>query len=179
MRNKRVVIYGGTDLIRDSAVPKFVRSLAYELLKTDQVRLATGGFKSYRNQESDGESKKVQSTDVAVLEGAQQFASDQNLPLESVFETWLPEETKDRRDEGGPDRFREGKVQVLHGLSDQARRLRLVQIADALITIKGKVRTALVLEMAMAIGRPALPLPFTEVTLAITGGAIVPITGPV
>ena len=47
------------------------------------------------------------------------------------------------------------------GLSDQARRLKLVQMADAIVTAHGEVRTALVLEMSLAVGRPALPLPFT------------------
>src|SRR5215510_819597 len=154
MRNKRIVIYGGTDL--DSRTSEYVTKLAYELLKNDRILLATGGFAKPRKGPHEGTS-----TDVSVLRGAEEFADDRNLPLKSVLETWIPEPTKDRRDRGGVDRFRKGKVEILHGMSDQARRLRLVQVADALITVKGHIRTALLLEMALAITRPALPLAFT------------------
>ncbi len=132
MRNKRVVIYGGTDL--DPLLAQYVTGLAQEFLKTNQILLATGGFKRHLKQEPD-----TQPTDVAVLSGAQAFAFERKVPLESIFETWLPESAKDRREEGGIERFREGRVRDLHGLSDQARRLRLVQVADCLITVKGKV----------------------------------------
>lgn len=154
MRNKRVVIYGGTRL--DSRVATFVSRLAYALLTAnDSIVLATGGFK--RSLDSP---PTVTSTDVAALRGAETFASELKVPLESCLETWLPEPSKDRIDEG-VERFSAGKHEVLPGLSAQARRLRLVQMADALVTVSGHVRTALVLEMAVAITRPALPLPFT------------------
>ena len=154
MRNKRVVIYGGTDLT--PPVTDYITSLSYELLEQIPCVLATGGFKKYFNSTAN-----VQSTDVSVLNGARKFASIKDIPLESVLETWVPEPTKDQRQEGLVERFDEGSFNVLHGFSDQARRLRLVQIADALITVKGVVRTALVLDMAVAVARPAVPLPFT------------------
>jgi len=151
MRNKRIVIYGGTEL--DSLTSEYVTKLAFELLENDRILLATGGFGKPKQGPHKGTS-----TDLSVLRGAEAFVRERHLPLESVLETWVPEPTKDR---GGVDRFKKGKVEILHGLSDQARRLRLVQVADALITVKGHIRTALLLEMALAIARPALPLAFT------------------
>jgi hypothetical protein len=154
MRNKRVVIYGGTTL-DDKKVSPFVTDLAYALLHNERIVLATGGFESSAEVHA-----PLVSTDVAVLRGATRFASERAIPLESCLETWLPEPDKDRKTEG-VQRFKEGTLQQLPGLSAQARRLKLVQVADAIVTISGHVHTALVLEMAVAIARPALPLPFT------------------
>jgi hypothetical protein len=153
-RNKRVVIYGGTEL--DPPVANFVSRLAYALLKNESILLVTGGFKG----KSDNRSGPV-STDVSVRDGARDFAMNSTEPLEACLETCLPEPVKDRRDVD-PDRFHDGNVLTFHGFSAQARRLKLVQIADAVLTVRGYVQTALVLEMALATARAAVPLPFTN-----------------
>jgi len=67
---------------------------------------------------------------------------------------------KDRKDEK-VERSDGENVKVMRGLSAQARRLKLVQLADAIVTVSGEVRTALVLELALTMARPALPLFFT------------------
>jgi hypothetical protein len=152
-RNKRVVIYGGIEL--DPPVASLVSRLAYALLKNESILLVTGGFKG----RSDDWSGPV-STDVSVRDGARDFAMNSAEPLESCLETCLPEPLKDRRDVD-PDRFHDGNVRTFPGFSAQARRLKLVQIADAVLTIRGYVQTALVLEMALATTRAAVPLPFT------------------
>jgi hypothetical protein len=77
-----------------------------------------------------------------------------NLVLRRVYMS----RQKDRRDVD-PDRFHDGTVRAFSGFSAQALRLKLVQIADAVITVRGHVKTALVLEMALAAGAAA-PLPF-------------------
>jgi hypothetical protein len=153
-RNKRVVIYGGTEL--DPPVAHFVSRLAHALLENESIVLATGGFRG----KSEDRTGPV-STDVSVRDGARKFASENGQPLESCLETWLPEPAKDRRDVD-PNRFPDGNRQVLPGFSAQARRLRLVQIADAVVTVRGFIQTTLVLEMALASARPAVPLPFTS-----------------
>jgi hypothetical protein len=154
MRNKRVVIYGGTDLDKQPT-GDFVSALAYALLDNDSILLATGGFA--RRAAS---APRAISTDVAAADGARKFAAERGIPLEECLETWLPEHGRDRLDEE-VERFEAGKSQVLIGLSAQARRMRLVQIADAIVTIRGEVRTALVLELALALAKPAVPVPFT------------------
>ena len=154
LRNKRVVIYGGTTL--DAPVASFVSRLAYSLLKNESILLVTGGFKGA----SDDRRGPV-STDVSVRDGARQFAINSGEPLESCLETCLPEPSKDRHDVD-PDRFQDGKVHTLTGFSAQARRLRLVQTADLMLTVRGYIQTALVLEMALATTRAAVPLPFTN-----------------
>jgi hypothetical protein len=154
LRNKRVVIYGGAEL--DPPLANFVSRLAYALLKNESILLVTGGFKG----KSDDRSGPV-STDVSVRDGARDFALQSGEPLESCLETCLPEPVKDRHDVD-PDRFHDGNVQTFAGFSAQARRLKLVQIADAVLTVRGYVQTALVLEMALATTRAAVPLPFTN-----------------
>lgn len=154
LRNKRVVVYGGTEL--DPPVASFVSRLAYAVLKNECIILVTGGFKG-RSDDRDG----PVSTDVSVRDGARDFAMDSGEPLESCLETCLPEPVKERRDVD-PDRFHDGNVVTFAGFSAQARRLKLVQIADAVLTIRGYVQTALVLEMALATTRAAIPLPFTN-----------------
>jgi hypothetical protein len=153
MRNKRVLVYGGT-LLEDKPA-RFVSDLAYRLLGNESIRLMTGGFERFAKT-----STGLMSTDMAVLRGVQEFVGDNGVSLDECLETWLPDPSKDRTIEG-VERFRQGKWEVMHGLSAQARRLKLVQLADAIVTVRGDVQTALILELALAMARPALPLSFT------------------
>ena len=52
-------------------------------------------------------------------------------------------------------------VKIMKERSDLGRRLRLVRDVDQLVTFKGKRHTETVLEQALEVNRPALPLPFT------------------
>lgn len=143
----RIVIYGGTDLSPELRV--FVGRLTAHLLKLPDVTLLSGGFY--------GRKKRPDSISVdrAVLEAAERCLSPGQL--EARFETWLPSAGLDR---DSVVRFRRGRVSELHGTA-QARRYRLIQEADALVTIVGKEHTRSLLELALALGKPALPLFFT------------------
>ena len=152
-RPRRVVLYGGTKLERP--VASFVERLAEALLHNESIRLAVGGFKG----ESDDRTQLV-STDICVRDGALKFVKGDRDLLKECLETWLPEGAKDRKDVD-PHRFREGEIHELDGYSAQARRVKLVQIADALVTVSGHVQSMLLLEIALATGRPAVPLVFT------------------
>jgi hypothetical protein len=145
-----IAFYGGTDLSPE--VARFVSLLARAVLRTPDVVLVTGGFDHFRD--APGRT----SVDRAAADGAKAYLRETGEPVEARLETWLPASEKDRQ---RVERFREGRVTVLHGGSAQARRFKLVRQVDALVTFKGKVNTAMVLDMAFAIERPALPLPFT------------------
>ncbi len=156
MRDKRVLFYGGPHL--NAGVSRFVEELAFHLLSAnDRIRIVTGGFKAYRDK------PEGTSTDVSAASGAIRFAAEKGVPVDSVLETFLPDPLYDdplrKIERFGPTEG--GERHVLKGISDKARRLKLVQLADAVITVAGHRHTALVLEMAIAAGRPALPLAFT------------------
>ncbi|RNC68065.1 MAG: hypothetical protein ED859_11590 [Desulfuromonadales bacterium] len=146
----RIALYGGTNLSPEEV--HFVRFLTSNLLAIQGVIIISGGFKSYI------EHPEWVSVDSAVL-----LEAKQRLPqLEALnlrFETWLPLERLDRPDDK-VERFAEGTVHRIPG-TDQARRFNLVKAADGLVTIKGEGNTRTVLELALALDKPALPIPFT------------------
>lgn len=145
----RIALYGGTNLARDSR--NLVTYLARELLLNyPEVTLISGGF-FYYDKHMDW-----YSVDRCVLEAAENALPENEL--EKRFETWLPTPSLDRI---GVRRFRKGKVNVLEGSSSQARRYRLAQMADGIITISGKDNTRSMLELSIALEKPALPIAFT------------------
>lgn len=150
--NALIAFYGGTELSQELA--RFVEILAEAVMEGDRVALVTGGF--WRKSSN----PTAVSVDLSVVVGAKRYLARRALPVEEFIQTWLPDSDMDRRRDG-VERFREGNVRSLAGRSAQARRFTLVQEVDALVTFKGKRNTAMVLDLALAIGRPALPLPFT------------------
>jgi hypothetical protein len=151
---RRIAIYGGTELSLNEA--EFVSSLTYTLLTRINAIIVTGGF-LYSN-----DAPGAISTDVCVLNGAKKFATEKGIDLQGCFETWLP----DREAENDPQkknvvRFREGTVIELNGQSAQTRRFSIVRGMDVIITVKGKKHTAMMLDFALAINKPAFPLAFT------------------
>lgn len=149
MKTKRVAIYGGTDL--DPSTREFVAQLTIELLKQTDAILVTGGFDYSDNAPND------KSTDRTVADAVKEYLG---AKLNERLETWLPEATKDRIDEKVHRFDNKGRLVWIEG-SARKRRLRMVNDVDALITVKGKIRTSLVLDVALTIGKPALALPFT------------------
>lgn len=150
MPNKLIAVYGGTEL--DDRTSGFVSRLVETLLEYPGVVIVTGGF------DYSFDLPKAISTDRAALSGATRFTQTAGLPLAERFQTWIPEPGRDR---AGVVRFKEGLVRELKGKSAQARRLALVEQVDAVLTVKGKKHTALVLDMAFAVEKRALPIPFT------------------
>lgn len=142
----KIAIYGGTNLSGDLIT--FVSSLVKNLLQFPEVVLMSGGFDHYIKH------PERKSVDKAVCEAAKQFVDPESF--DKRFETWLPAEN----DRNKVIRFEEGKVIKVSG-STQARRFNIVQHSDAVITIKGEGHTRSVIELALAINKPVLPIPFT------------------
>jgi hypothetical protein len=152
---KRIAIYGGTELSAEES--RFVESLVHGLLTNGDVVIVTGGF-LYWPEKNPG----AISTDFSVLQGAQMYAREKSLKLEDVLETWLPDpEVENDPNKKSVVRFREGVVKELKGESAQARRFSMIRDVDALITIKGKKHTSMVLDFALTMNKPAFPLAFT------------------
>src|SRR5215204_1762294 len=148
-----IAIYGGTELSKNESA--FIQDLSYVLLKNTDFVLVTGGFQSSAELPKDSVS-----TDHSVWMAARKIiAENKNFELEERLETWLPDPNLDRKEEG-IKRFSNGRVKELTGKSAQARRFILVRDVDALITIKGKKHTTMVLDFAFATNKPIFPLPF-------------------
>lgn len=155
MRRMRVCIYGGTELRRTTI--DFISALAYEILNSMQAVIVTGGFRhSYK-------SPKATSTDVAALKGARKYAARGNAALKDCYEAWIPEPSLDSRpDVKGVVRLTERDgitVRVMTGRTPLGRRLAMVADVDVVVTIAGKRHTEVVVEQALELGLPVLPIP--------------------
>lgn len=155
------MIYGGTEL--SSEILNFVEALSYSFVQRTDFILVTGGFLS-----SDKVKKGAVSTDVSILNGVKKYVQEhKNVRVKDRLEVWLPDPGLDRKSEkvirfGQNKEIDEGEVTVFARKSAQARRLGMVKGVDAVITVKGKKNTALILELALTINKPSLPLCFTR-----------------
>ena len=143
----RIAIYGGTNL--SPGLVRFVRRVTGDLLSLNDVVILSGGFEYFESH------PERTSVDLAVL-----WEAEKRLPPKQFaerFETWVPAQTLDRH---SVKRFKKGTIHELDGTA-QARRFKLVSAADALVTIVGEGNTRSVLELALAVDKPALPVAFT------------------
>lgn len=158
MRQLRVCIYGGTDLT--GTPTEFISTLAYKILESMEAVIVTGGFR-HSNQ-----NPTAVSTDVAALNGARRYAEDHQIPLKDCYEAWVPEPTLDARpDVGGAVRMTQADgitVRVMAGRTSLGRRLAMVAGVDMVITIAGRVHTEVVVEQAVELGIPLLPIPIAR-----------------
>lgn len=155
MRPLRICLYGGTDL--QGMPTSFVSELAYEILHSMPAVIVTGGFSHSNKRPS------AVSTDVAALNGARRFAAHHGVDLRRCFEAWIPEPTLDTRaDVGGAVRMSEADgiaVRVMKGRTPLGRRLAMVAGVDLVLTISGRRHTEVVVEQAVELGLPVLPIP--------------------
>jgi hypothetical protein len=148
-------MYGGTDL--RGAPTGFISALAYKILDSMQAVIITGGFRR-SNKEPD-----AVSTDVAALEGARRYATEHGIDLKECYEAWIPEPSLDSRpDVGGAVRMTERDfitLRVMTGRTPLGRRLAMVAGVDMVVTISGKQHTEVIVEQALELGVPVLPIP--------------------
>ena len=155
MHEKRIAIYGGTDL--DEAGREFVRYLAQAILMTaEDIVLLTGGYRS------NPERPQNVSTDSQVVNGVEDLPGIDPSMVKKRLQIMQPDPAKDRSD---AIRYKpedtNATITILQGDSARQRRLKLVTAATAIITVKGFQNTSLLLDAALAVGKPFLPLPFT------------------
>jgi hypothetical protein len=141
-------------------MPKaFVRSLAEEILVRLPAVIVTGGFLRRNDR------PQHVSTDSAALEGARRAATREKADLRTMFEAWVPEGRLDgRADVAEIERMNNDlgvTVRVLAGRTALGRRLSMVGGSDVVVTVSGKTHTEVVLEQAIELGVPALPIPHT------------------
>jgi hypothetical protein len=149
MQKTLVALYGSTRIGKRDV--DFVRDLAEAFLAYPDVVLVTGGFWHW---ESDPDIAET-SVDLATLKAVEDYATREGIAVTDRLQTWLPEQPREN-----VKRFSKGDVRELKG-SPRARRFQLVQGVDAILTIGGEEHTATVLELALAIGKPIMPVGFT------------------
>jgi hypothetical protein len=155
-RSLRICLYGGTDL--DGVPQAFVRSVAEELLVNLPAVVVTGGFLRRNDKPA------AVSTDAAALDGARRASKRKNVALRTLFEAYLPDHHLDGRpDVGGVVRMGPdlGITIRTAGRTSLGRRLTMVGSVDLVITFAGKVHTEVVLEQALELSIPALPIRHT------------------
>jgi hypothetical protein len=155
MRNVRVCIYGGTDL---QGMPiEFISALAYKILDSMPAVIVTGGFLHSNKQ------PKAVSTDAAALRGARRYAQENDIDLKTCYEAWVPEPILDSRpDVKGAVRMSESdgiNLRVMAGRTPLGRRLAMVAGVHVVVTISGKQHTEVVIEQALELGIPTIPIP--------------------
>jgi hypothetical protein len=155
MRRVRICIYGGTDL--QGTPTGFIAALAYKILDSIPAVIVSGGFRHSNRK------PMAISTDVAALRGAQRFAAERRIDLKDCYEAWIPEPGLDSRpDVKGAVRMSEADgiaVRVIKGRTPLGRRLAMVAGVDVVVTISGKQHTEVVVEQALELGVPVLPIP--------------------
>jgi len=130
MSQMRVCFYGGTDLRGTPA--QFIADIAH----------AINGRRSLKG-------------------GSRVRAGDDDV--RKYFEAWIPEPVLDgRRAEEDVVRMTEADgvtLRVMTGRTALGRRLAMVAGVDMVVTISGKQHTEVVVEQALELGRPVLPIP--------------------
>lgn len=144
-----IALYGSTAISKNNRA--FIQNLVDAFLAHPDIVFVTGGFWHW---DTDPEIKNT-SVDLATLQAVENFVTREGILLDECFQTWLPEVAREH-----VIRFSQGKERQLKG-SPRARRFQLVQGVDAIITISGKEHTATALELALALGKPILPIGFT------------------
>jgi nucleoside 2-deoxyribosyltransferase len=149
MKQKRIVIYGGTDLPEPAV--RLAQHVVRALLAYPDTVIVTGGITRVR------EHPEWTPTDLAARRAAEEV-----LGADAVadrLESWLPDPDEDDRKD--LEREWDRATRKFAGSTAEGRRFALVLETDAIITFKGEIHTATVLELALRAKKPALPIPFT------------------
>lgn len=148
-RPLRLFVSGGSRLSANAAL--LWRELGQSLAAEDSLVLITGGLQGLKDPAD------ALTADRSIVDGFQHGLLLQGNNKRNRIETFLPDPDLDWSE---LKRFEAGLVRVLTNRSAQARRFRMVHSADVIISIEGKTGTGSVLDVALAIERPILPLPF-------------------
>jgi hypothetical protein len=140
----RILLAGGTKI---SSINKlFCIALGKEIVIDNNVIIMTGGFDYYK------ETPEIPSADRSYIIGVLSATIDYN----NRIETFLPE-----MDSSTVERFAVGRTTVLSNHNLQARRFVMVRHSDVIVTVQGADATGEIIDLALALNKPILPLPFT------------------
>lgn len=148
LKSWRVCVAGSRRLKPENAA--FGEKLGWELAGEQGLILVTGGSKHPKGE------PESPSADWVVVRGALERIRAEGGREDLRIETLLPDQESTEF-----ERFKAGKTQVLHNLGRQPRRFTLVNSCDALVAVEGHEGTREMIDLALAMEKPCLPLPFT------------------
>ena len=151
-RPPRLLVTGGSSISLKAA--QLWRELGRLLAGEDGLVVITGGL------EARADSQGWFAADLADVEGFVVGLREQGITADDRVETFLPDPKWDWSKLNKLKRFEIGRVRVFKDMTAQARRFRMVQESDVVISIEGDRGTRSILDVALAIERPTLPLPF-------------------
>lgn len=162
LKSWRVCVSGSRRLKPENA--RFCERLGWELAGEQGLVIVTGGSKHPRVPPSPPsppplppvKSPPPPSADWAVVQGALKRLRTEGGREDLRIETLLPDQESTEF-----ERFKAGKTQVLRNLGRQPRRFTLVNSCDALVAVEGHEGTREMIDLALAMEKPCLPLPFT------------------
>ncbi len=149
IRPRRLLVSGGSRLSENAAC--LWRELGSLLAMEDGLVIITGGLHYLADEPN------VPTADYSIVEGMINGLESRGVPLEKHIETFLPDVDKDFKK---LIRFNKGLIRILNKRNPQSRRFSMVHMSDVVVSIEGEHGTRSVLDVALAIERPILPLPF-------------------
>ncbi|MFX0204009.1 MAG: hypothetical protein ACFFCW_48545 [Candidatus Hodarchaeota archaeon] len=147
IRPRRLYASGASRISRLGS--RFWKRLGYELASEDNLTLITGGLKRRLDF------PETFAGDWMIVRGALDAEKEGRQAKSFAIETLLP-----GRDWDLAERFHIND-KVLHGKNLAARRFKMVSSADVVVSYGGAVGTRSVLDLAFALERPTLPIPFS------------------
>lgn len=148
LRPRRIGVCGGGSIDLNTA--RFCERFGWALAGEEGIVIATGGSKHYIGRPAEP------ATEWSVVKGALARLHQDGGSADRRIETLLPQEGS-----GDTERFRVGRTLDLQNRSWQARRFTLVHSTDVLVAVQGGSGTQLQIDLALALERRCLPLPFT------------------
>jgi hypothetical protein len=149
IRPRRLFVSGGSRLTANAAM--LWQELGRLLANEDGLVVITGGLAGRVNEPA------AKTADCMIIDSMLPVLRDRGALIDAHIETVLPDP---RQDWNQLIRFKEGTIRVLEKRSAQARRFSVVNSADVVITVEGEHGVRSILDVALAIERPILPLPF-------------------
>jgi len=148
IRPRRLFVSGGSRLSPNAAL--LWRQLGALLAMEDGLTVITGGL-AVRDDDP-----TALTADRMIIDGMLPKLESRGVASEERIETVLPDS---RYDSHVSVRFKEGSVRVLQKRNTHARRFSMVHSADVVVSVEGESGSQSVLDVALAIERPVLPLP--------------------
>ncbi len=151
IRPRRLFVSGASRLSANGAL--LWKELGHLLASENGLIVITGGLQS-RVDDPD-----ARTADRTIIDGMMPVLRASGILPDERIETFLPDARYDRNK---LIRFKEGRIRILEKRNAQSRRFSMVHAADVVVSVEGERGTRSVLDVALAIERPILPLPFGE-----------------